>query len=190
MAGPFGITQVDVPGILEAYSQRQRQGLEDMYRQKQMARQDKMDTRADEVYNRGEQVRTGLTSAVDSAGRDAVTRTGNNTIPRIPEQIEPLPGDDAMGVAAHGERAAGVVGPGRQGAGLGHRNARGVGDNRIVIGNGFRSCGTRHAGNRRLNCQRAYAHGPSSKKAKGRDYMNGLCRTSTVALAALICASV
>lgn len=67
MAGPFGITQVDAPGLLEMYSQRQRQGLEDAYRQKQMERQTKIDERADSAYERGESVRTGLVDAYDPA---------------------------------------------------------------------------------------------------------------------------
>jgi len=47
------------------YMQMKHQRLSDMYQQKQMERQDKLDERADKEYQRGEQVRSGLTSAYD-----------------------------------------------------------------------------------------------------------------------------
>lgn len=66
-SNPFGITQVDVPGLLQTYAGLQQQSLENRYRQGQLARQEKLDSRADEVYNRGEAVRKGLADAYDPA---------------------------------------------------------------------------------------------------------------------------
>lgn len=60
MAGPFGITQVDAPGLLEMYSQRQRQSLEDQYRRAQFERQAKKDTREDEDYERANRARAAI----------------------------------------------------------------------------------------------------------------------------------
>lgn len=67
MTGPFNITQVDAPGLLQMYDQRKRQGLEDMYRQRLRERQDKLWAREDSAYERGERKREGLTAAYDPA---------------------------------------------------------------------------------------------------------------------------
>lgn len=67
MDSPYGIAQVDVPGLLSSYQGMKQQRLEQLYRQKQLERQDKIDERADKEYNRGEQVREGLSSAYDPA---------------------------------------------------------------------------------------------------------------------------
>lgn len=60
MAGPFNITQVDAPGLLQMYDQRQRQGIEDMYRQRLYERQAKMDARTDDEYSRKEKARAAI----------------------------------------------------------------------------------------------------------------------------------
>jgi hypothetical protein len=72
MDNPFGITQVDIPGLLGMHQQMKRQRLEDLYRAKEIERQDhaeerqaKIDARTDKEYDRTEKVRTGLSEAYD-----------------------------------------------------------------------------------------------------------------------------
>lgn len=57
MANPFGITQVDVPGILQTYRAQQQQGIENAYRAQQMERQAKVDAREDAKFARAEESR-------------------------------------------------------------------------------------------------------------------------------------
>lgn len=51
-SNPFGITQVDAPGLLQMYTGLQRQGLEDQYRRAAFERQQKADARSDVLVGR------------------------------------------------------------------------------------------------------------------------------------------
>jgi len=65
MADPYGITQVNVPGLLQMYEGVKRTRLDDMYRQKQVERQDVAWKREDEAYGRDQKKREDLTAAYD-----------------------------------------------------------------------------------------------------------------------------
>jgi len=67
MANPYGIEQVSVPGLLQMYEGVKRSRLEDVFKQRQYERQAKaderqakMDTRADEEYERGSKAREAI----------------------------------------------------------------------------------------------------------------------------------
>lgn len=49
-SNPFGITQIDVPGLLSTYTGMRRQNLQDQYTQAAFQRQQTQDARADEEY--------------------------------------------------------------------------------------------------------------------------------------------
>lgn len=56
-SNPFGITQVDAPGLLQMYTGLQRQSLEDQYRRAAFEHTQKLDQRADSEYTRQEHAR-------------------------------------------------------------------------------------------------------------------------------------
>lgn len=88
MAGPFGIVQVDAPGLLEMYTQRQRQGLEDRYRQAQFDRQARLDQRAEDEYSR------------TASAREAIARGAK------PEEVIALDPDTGFSYAKHASSMA------------------------------------------------------------------------------------
>jgi hypothetical protein len=60
MADPFAIlanSQVDVPSLLNAYTEQKQRGIENQYRQQALARQQKMDQRADTEYEGNQRAR-------------------------------------------------------------------------------------------------------------------------------------
>lgn len=56
-SNPFGITQVDVPGLLSTYAGMKRQSLQDAYTQAAFQRQQTQDARADQEYTRAQRAR-------------------------------------------------------------------------------------------------------------------------------------
>lgn len=63
MADPYGITQVNVPGLLQMYEGVKRTRLDDMYRQKQVERQDVAWKREDEEHKDKQEIKKAYSDA-------------------------------------------------------------------------------------------------------------------------------